>query len=142
MPHLHGGCHCGNVTVQVQLTLPAASYRPRVCDCSFCRKHGAAYLSDPEGSLLLKVREAGKLGSYRQGSALAEMLVCRRCGVLLGALCRENDATYGVVNCRVLDAADEFGTEQSVSPQTLPPEQKLQRWRQLWFARVTLTAAD
>lgn len=142
MPDLHGGCHCGNVTVQVQLTLCAASYRPRACDCSFCRKHGAAYLSDPEGSLLLKVREPGQLGSYRQGSALAEMLVCRTCGVLIGAVCRENQTIYGAVNCRVLDAAGELGGEQSVSPQTLPPEQKLKRWRQLWFERVTLTAAD
>jgi hypothetical protein len=142
MPQLHGGCHCGNVTVQVQLTLPAASYRPRACDCSFCRKHGAAYLSDPQGSLLLKVREAAQLGSYRQGSALAEMLVCRTCGVLIGALRREDEKLYGVVNCRVLDAPGEFGAEQSVSPQTLSPQQKLQRWRELWFARVTLTAAD
>lgn len=142
MLQLEGGCHCGNVTVQVQLSRPAGDYRPRVCDCSFCRKHGAAYLSDPDGSLLLTVREAAQLGSYRQGSAAAEMLLCRTCGVLVGALYRDNQKIYGVVNSRVLQAPAEFGAEQSVSPQTLSPEEKLQRWRQLWFPRVTLAPAD
>jgi len=142
MALLHGGCHCGNVAVQVQLSQPCGSYRPRVCDCGFCRKHAAAYLSDPHGSLLLHVRETVQLGSYRQGSGAAEMLVCRTCGVLLGAVCRDGDTVYGVVNSRVLEAPEGFGAEQDVSPQRLSREEKLQRWRQLWFARVTLAAAD
>jgi|SRR5579862_2429546 len=142
MPQLYGGCHCGNVAVQVQLSRASRSYAPRACDCTFCRKHGAAYLSDPDGSLVLRVRQMGQLGSYRQGSNAAEMLVCRTCGVLLGALYRDGDATYGVVNSRVLDAAEGFGAEQPVSPQTLSPEAKQKRWRQLWFARVTLAEAD
>lgn len=142
MPVVHGGCHCGNVAVQLQLSRPVQSYAPRACDCSFCRKHGAAYLSDPDGTLLLRVRQREQLGSYRQGSNAAEMLVCRTCGVLLGALYRDGAATYGVVNSRVLEAAEELGAAQPVSPQALSPQAKVQRWRQLWFARVTLLDAQ
>jgi hypothetical protein len=141
MTLLRGGCHCGNVALEVQLSRAVDSYRPRVCDCEFCRKHGAAYVSDPDGALLLRVRDAARLGSYRQGSGAAEMLVCRTCGVLLGALYRDGERIYGVVNSRSLEAPQGLGAEQPVSPQTLGPEQKQQRWRQLWFANVTIVEA-
>lgn len=141
MTLLCGGCHCGNVALEVRLSRAAHSYRPRACDCDFCRKHGAAYLSDPDGTLLLRVRDVAALGGYRQGSGAAEMLVCRTCGVLLGALYRDGEKVYGVVNRRALEAPQELGAEQPVSPQTLAPEQKQERWRQLWFANVTLIEA-
>ena len=141
MTRLSGGCHCGNVALKVQLSRAADSFRPRVCDCEFCRKHGAAYLSDPDGALLLQVRDAALLGSYRQGSGAAEMLVCRSCGVLIGALYRDGEKLYGVVNSLALEAPQQLGAQQPVSPRTLTSEQKQQRWRQLWFANVTLDAA-
>jgi|SRR5580658_24863 hypothetical protein len=138
MSPLTGGCHCGSIAVEVALSGAASSYAPRACDCDFCRKHGAAYVSDPRGSLLLQVRESDHLGHYRQGSGSAEMLVCRHCGVLLGALYREPQSLLAAVNVRVLEACADFAAPHPVSPQTLSAAQKVQRWRELWFADVRI----
>jgi hypothetical protein len=138
MHHLSGGCHCGQLRVEVQLTGTPASYNPRACDCDFCRKHGAAYLSDPRGTLIIRIADRHAAGRYRQGSGLAELLFCRHCGVAIGALYRSEQRLYGVVNANVLDAAAGFGAEHSVSPQRLSADQKVSRWRELWFADVLI----
>jgi hypothetical protein len=135
---LSGGCHCGNIAVSVELASAPQTCRPRACDCEFCRKHGAAWVSDPKGSLLIRIAEAREAGRYAQGAELAEMLLCRRCGVLVAALWQQQ-RLYGVVNASVLDARDEFAPAQPVSPQRLSPEAKMSRWQSIWFANVTLT---
>jgi hypothetical protein len=136
-----GGCHCGNMILSAQLPSEPATYRPRACDCDFCRKHAAAYVSDPRGSMSLRIKEPRDAGKYRQGSAQAQLLLCRQCGVLVAALFSHDGRLYGALNARCIDARTEFGTEQTVSPQKLPPGDKVQRWRDLWFADVTLVPA-
>ncbi len=46
-----GSCHCGNITFEASVPNTICGYRPRVCDCDFCSKHGEAYLSDKNGKL-------------------------------------------------------------------------------------------
>ena len=138
LPALRGSCHCGNIAVSAGLTRVPQQCQPRACDCTFCRKHGAAWLSDPQGSLEIHIADAGDLSRYRQGAAIAEMLLCRRCGVLVAALW-QGPSLYGVVNARVLDAREEFPPAQPVSPQRLSSEAKASRWQSIWFPRVRLT---
>jgi hypothetical protein len=138
MERLQGGCHCGNVRFEAQLTLPLESYRPRACDCDFCRKHAAAYVSDPHGSLALVIRDPSGLTRYRQGNGLAEMLICGRCGTLLGALYEGGEGVCGVINARVVDPPNRFGALQPVSPRTLSAAEKTHRWQQLWFPNVSV----
>ena len=138
---LAGGCHCGNIRVQLELTGPPASYHPRACDCDFCRKHAAAYVSDNRGSLRIRIRDERQAGRYRQGSGTAELLVCRECGVLVGALYRDGGQLYAAVNARVIDRPGPFGAEQVVSPQTLTPPDRVKRWQDIWFADVSVVAA-
>ena len=138
VPRLDGGCHCGNIAVSVELTRAPGTYHPRACDCDFCRKHGAAWVSDPQGSLLIELREERDVGRYTQGDRLAEMILCRTCGVLIAALWQEQ-RLYGVVNASVLDARDAFAAAQAVAPKELPPDEKRKRWQSLWFSEVTLT---
>ncbi|BBE32818.1 GFA family protein [Sphingosinicella microcystinivorans] len=140
METLAGGCHCGNLGLAVALTASAGDYVPRVCDCDFCCKHGASYVSDPDGRLEIKVRDPQLLGRYRQGSGAAEMLVCRNCGVLVGAVYREGDTLLGVANVRALDAGSTFAAAQPASPQRLGREEKVDRWKAIWFADVTIAA--
>jgi hypothetical protein len=130
-----GACHCGNLRIEAQLTRPAASYTPRACDCSFCRAHGAAYLSDPAGTLAITVGAAG-LTRYRQGSAQADMLICPVCGVLVGALYTGAARAYGVVNLRVLQGPHVFGAAEPVSPARLGAAEKSARWQDIWFPNV------
>jgi hypothetical protein len=138
MHSVSGGCYCGNILLELHLTNEPGSYHPRACDCGFCRKHGAAYISDAQGSLRIRINDQRRSGTYRQGSELAEMLLCTHCGVLIGALYRTEGRAYASVNVKVIEAAESFGVEQPVSPKKLSPEAKVARWKELWFSGVEL----
>jgi hypothetical protein len=142
MHRVSGGCHCGNIVVELELTQPPASYRPRACDCEFCRKHGAAYVSDPAGALRIRVKDPGQTGRYRQGSGTAELLLCRHCGVLVAPLYSHAGRLHAAVNAQVIDIATHFGASQPVSPRTLSAGEKVQRWQDLWFSNVSIDAPD
>jgi hypothetical protein len=142
MYSLSGGCHCGNVRVDLELAREPATYRPRACDCDFCRKHAAAYLSDPQGTLTIRLRDASNTGSYRQGNSLAECLFCKNCGVLVGAIYRSGDRVIGVVNVKAIEGGTNFGMEQPVSPKALSGEEKIARWQDIWFSNVTIAIGE
>jgi hypothetical protein len=138
MPKAGGGCYCGNIRLSVTLSRDPSAYNPRACDCDFCQKHGAAYVSDPQGELRIQINDAAQVSRFRQGSNTAEMLLCRSCGVLVGALYREADRLFGTLNVQALDCRAAFGAAHSVSPKLLAADQKVQRWRDLWFPDVTV----
>jgi hypothetical protein len=135
---LRGGCHCGKVRVELTTSIRPAEFHPRACDCSFCTKHGAAYVSDPQGRL--RVIAADTLADYRQGSGTARMLLCRACGVLVAAVLEEGGRRYGTVNAKCLDGVA-FGAPETVSPQTLGAQDKKARWTRLWTPDVEIVAA-
>lgn len=141
MYSVSGGCHCGNVQVDLELTREPSSYSPRACDCDFCRKHGAAYLSDPQGALTIRIRDAADTKNYRQGNGLADCLFCKNCGVLVGAFYHGDDRVIGVVNVRAIAGGIQFAPEQSVSPKALSGDEKIARWQDIWFANVTIVTA-
>jgi len=141
MFELKGGCHCGNVHINFQLSRHPGSYNPRACDCGFCLKHGAAYVSDPAGTLRIEARDSQKLGRYRQGSGTAECLLCTNCGVLVGVAYQENGRTLATVNYRAVEGA-RFGNEVTVSPKKLGVAEKVTRWKELWFPNVSFVVKD
>jgi len=134
---MEGGCHCGQLSIAIELTAPPFSFHPRACDCGFCLKHGAAYLSDPNGMLELRAREPQNRGAYRQGSEAAEFVICKSCGIMIAVVCREGDRTYAAVNVNALSEPHIFGETQVISPMQLSALEKTQRWRQVWFHRVS-----
>lgn len=140
MHKLKGGCHCGNIKIEVALVRAPKEYIPRACDCEFCRKHGASYISDPDGSLVMRVRD-DQLKIYRQGSGTAEMLICANCGVLVGGAYRSEGHVFAAINTKTIDGDTRFGEGQPVSPKVLSSEEKVERWRRLWFSNVSITAA-
>jgi len=137
---LTGGCHCGRVTLRFGTTKRPEEFNPRACDCSFCLKHGASYVSDPNGRLSIEVKGSDTLGEYRQGSGSARLLLCRHCGVLVAALYDGGGVSYGTVNSRCLEGTA-FGAPQTVSPKSLSAEEKKQRWMKLWTPNVALKIA-
>jgi hypothetical protein len=132
MPTLTGSCHCHRLQLALHGPLDPATTAPRACDCSFCQAHAAAWVSDPDGELVVTAPDADVLGRYRQGSESAEFLFCRHCGVLLGVVFATDDGMRGAVNVRCLADAAEFALPQTVSPQQLPAEERRARWRNLW----------
>ncbi len=141
MYHLTGSCHCGTIEITIGLPKPPADYRPRACDCSFCTKHGAAYVSDPAGRLGIVVNERGQAHEYSQGSGSARMLLCRKCGVQMAGLYRDGPRLFAAINVRMIDGAATFGDSQAASPRKLSPAEKVARWKSLWFADVTFEVA-
>ena len=127
-----GGCHCGGLRWTLDSAQSLAGFTPRACDCDFCTRHRAAWISDPEGSL--QVRDTGHhLHRYRQGSGQAQFLLCDHCGVLVAVVCIGDDGRLrGAVNRNSFDERDQLVAEVTASPQQLAPGEKMARWSQLW----------
>ena len=138
---LHGSCHCGLLRIEFSTGRDPADFIPRACDCSFCRKHGAAYASDPASRLSVSAR-GDALRKYRQGSDTADFLLCGRCGVLVAVTFEYADHVYGAVNIGCLDGDTGFMAPIPASPQMLGAEEKVSRWLKLWIPDVELNAAD
>jgi len=137
--HRHSGaCHCGNIQIEFQSTRLLGEFQPRSCDCSFCSKHGAIYVSDPKGKLVITVRDRGQLNTYRQGSASAEFLMCAKCGVLAAVVYAEGERLYATVNGKAIENSEALGEEIRVSPWKLGADEKKGRWKDTWFADVTI----
>lgn len=142
MNSMRGSCHCGSIEASIELPRASDEYSPRMCDCDFCRKHGASYVSDPDGTLSLRVRSRDALRGYYQGSGTAEMLLCTRCGILVGARYTTEALTFAAINVRVFDGSAQFGSPQPASPKLLEVPEKTERWRSLWFRNVRLQFDD
>jgi hypothetical protein len=125
----------------MELAGEPGTYRPRACDCDFCRKHAAAYVSDPHGKLVFAVRDETQLSRYRQGSGIAYCLVCGNCGVLVGICYEEQGRLYATVNRRALGQGVEFAPEAAVSPRLLGAREKIERWKNIWFADVHIKSS-
>ncbi|SET74038.1 GFA family protein [Stigmatella erecta] len=136
---IQGRCHCGNIRVAIHLTRSPESYSPRACDCGFCLKHAAAYVSDPEGTVEFDVRDSLQVGRYKQGSQTAEFLFCKGCGVLVGVVYPSREGTFAAINSRIVEDA-RFGPETAVSPQKLSAGEKVKRWEEVWFSKVAMPA--
>ncbi len=139
---LTGGCRCGRVTVEFGTSKSPGEFNPRACDCSFCLKHGASYVSDANGRLSIEVRGSDALSEYRHGSGSARFLVCRHCGVLVAVLYDGGGISYGTVNSRCIEEGMAFGAPQTVSPKSLTAEEKRQRWTRLWTPNVALKVSS
>ncbi|MEM7293847.1 MAG: aldehyde-activating protein [Pseudomonadota bacterium] len=133
-----GRCYCGNVSFLVDTEIDLKQFSPRACDCSFCEKHAAAYFSDPDGALEIDVRRRDSLAHLKIGSGIADFLVCRDCGVLVGATVELDGNLHGTINSRIFDAGIQFNSIVSVSPKLLSDEEKKARWKSAWFTNVVL----
>jgi hypothetical protein len=102
---LQGSCHCGNV--RVSLDWPTSDVIPaRACGCTFCRKHNAAWTSNPNGQFSLVITDNLQVTRYRFGSKTADFHVCQRCGVIPIVTCVIDGARYAVFNVNTLEGLD------------------------------------
>lgn len=131
-----GNCHCGQIALSFSSVIPPEKFSPRACDCSFCQRHGALYISDPNGSLVIDVKESNALGEYRFGHGLAKFLFCRNCGVFVAVLFETEDRLFASVNARCIGGGVTFGNPQIASPQKLNAEEKKERWAKIMIPDV------
>ncbi len=102
-----GRCHCGAVGYDYETAIAPAGWPMRACQCSFCRKHGAVYTSDPKGFVRWTDADPALLSRYRFGHQTADFVFCGRCGGYLGAVTEEGGQTLMVINTRSLDPRPE-----------------------------------
>jgi len=110
-----GGCHCGNITVTLRLSKPPAEMPLRSCSCSFCRAHGTRTLSDRDGLAEIGASDRSLVERYRFGSRTADYILCRRCGVYIGAVCETGSGLRAVINVNCLTDRALF-TQTPASP--------------------------
>ena len=112
MQYLSGSCHCGNLSISFETDLSPADMVPRACQCSFCRLHSSAAVSDPDGHVTFSVRNGEHLNRYTFGLGSTEFLICRICGVYAGAFMPVDDPggadAYANVMAGTLDARAEI----------------------------------
>jgi hypothetical protein len=106
-----GGCHCGNLTLVLRLSHPPEAAPLRACQCSFCRAHATRTVSDPNGAVEVWAADWSLVEPYRFGTGTAEFLICRRCGVYIGAFCDTPAGARGVVNTNALAERNRFAGE-------------------------------
>ena len=98
-----GGCHCGNLHVNLRLTQAPEEVRLRACGCSFCRAHNTRTASDRDGAVDIWADEWSMVQLYRFGTGTAEFVICRNCGVYIGAIGETASGTRAVINTPCLD---------------------------------------
>ncbi len=106
-----GKCHCGALGYAYTTSVDPSAWPVRSCQCSFCRRHAARCTSDPAGTLRFTHRKAEQLVRYRFALETADFLLCRACGVYLGAVIATERGRFGIANLNALAEA----------PPTLPP---------------------
>jgi hypothetical protein len=107
-----GTCHCGAIGFSYTTELEPARWPIRACQCSFCRAHGARYTSDPRGTVRFEIHRPELLQRYRFGQLSADFLLCRACGICIGAETPEPPTGFGVINTNAL-----------ADPPALPPSE-------------------
>ena len=99
----NGGCHCGNLRLTLRLSQPPEKTSLRACGCSFCRANQTRTASDPNGAAEIWAEDWSNVSRYRFGTGTADFLVCRRCGIYLGAVTETEAGTRMVTNTNCLD---------------------------------------
>lgn len=71
-------CHCG--AVHIRATLPHGLADATRCDCSFCRRRGAAAVTAIASETRV-VKGAENLALYSFGTHTAQHYFCKTCGI-------------------------------------------------------------
>ena len=136
---IQGKCHCGNIGYAFDIPGEAKDLPVRVCDCSFCVKHGGAWTSHREGKLAALVRDPAKLSIYRFGTGTAEFYVCSTCGAVPLVTSEVESHLYAVVNVNTFDGIDPASlARQPVTFEGETSESRLARREQRWIPHVSI----
>jgi hypothetical protein len=97
-----GACHCRAIGFVYRAALEPHDWPIRACQCTFCRRHGGLSTSDPRGSLRFFEHVPGTLHRYRFARKTTDFLICRKCGVYIGATMESGGKGFGIINVRAL----------------------------------------
>ena len=138
-----GGCHCRNIEIEFETELASADMQPRACQCSFCRKHQSRAVSDPNGHLNIRVKDADKLSRYRFSLGTIDFLVCRDCGVYVAAVMPDptDSEAYATLMISALDDREGFPLPESKDYDEQDAQARANRRRSVWTPAVLQIAS-
>ena len=111
-----GACHCGAIRFRLTTDVDPADWSIRACQCRFCRLHDALSTSDPAGRLEFSATRPERLQRYRFALKTADFLLCRECGVYIGAVIETPDGRFGIINTHTLtEQPDNIAEVQPIS---------------------------
>jgi hypothetical protein len=135
-----GSCHCGNISFALRWPDEPHEIPARSCGCTFCRKHGGVWTSDPRAALRVRLSDVGAVARYAFGTETADFFVCARCGVAPFVTSQIEGVTYAVVNVNSFDNVDR--ARLRIEPASFDGEDvqlRLERRRRKWIADVVLS---
>jgi hypothetical protein len=136
-----GGCHCGNLRLELQWPAGAEEMPARACGCSFCTKHGGVWTSHPAARLVLRIADPAEATRYRFGTGTADFHICRACGAVPAVTCALEGRTYAVVNVNCLEGIDPANLDRVATDfEGEATADRLARRRARWIAEVAFEA--
>jgi len=131
-------CHCGALSGRYETEIAPCNWPVRACQCSFCRAHAALSTSDPHGALEFSCARPSLLQRYRFASGRTEFLICRECGVYLGAQMARAGGRLAVLNARALvPVPPDLAQAVAVSYEGESGEARNARRKALWTPLTT-----
>lgn len=128
--HYSVSCNCGHVNISAFLPLPVEDYEARECSCRFCVSRGLAYISDVNGTISFDSLET--MAQLKQGSGQAIFWQCNNCQQVVAVTNQSNGEIRGALSKKLFAKRYTLKPSISVSPQTLSPAQKAERWALVW----------
>jgi hypothetical protein len=128
-----GGCHCGKVRVVLESEIDPRQIKVRACQCSFCRKHGARAVSDPDGLLSIQITDEASLLRYEFAHRTAEFLLCSDCGVYVAAVTNGPGETRAIAQLNTFTNNQFFGVAVAVDYGDETPAERIDRRHKVWM---------
>jgi len=128
-----GSCHCGAIGFEFSTDIPPARWPVRACQCRFCRAHDALSASTPDADIRFTATNSDMLQKYRFGLHTADFLLCRNCGVYIGAVIDIGSAHYGIINTHALSPVpDDIATPEPISYDGEKTDNRVSRRQERW----------
>ena len=128
-----GSCHCGAIGFEYTTGTGLDDWSVRACQCRFCRAHDALSASDPGGELRFIADEPQQLQRYRFALGTADFLLCRRCGVYIGAAIEVSGGYRGIINTHALsDSGSDIAAPEPISYDGEDVEGRVARRDERW----------
>lgn len=135
-----GSCYCGAIGFRYNTAMPPGNWSIRACQCRFCRAHDALSASDPEGTLEFFCNNSDHLQRFRFALKTADFLLCRECGVYIGAVINTPSGSYGIINTHALnETPDDIAEVGAINYESEDTSGRVSRREERW---TPVTAED
>ncbi len=137
MPTINGHCHCGNLQATLATEKQPNEMWLRACQCDFCRSHNMRSLSDPEGRMEIRIKDASQLNRYHFGLGMVDFLICKSCGNYIGAVQEVDGQIYGIMNANLTEnRGSAFGEAEHRFYEDETGAERSQRRKKVWTPAV------